>query len=205
MKTILLTLLLISSTAFAETAETKDLRILTPRAMRDLMGSYPALGTEASNQDFDVLLHVQNTRTPEECELAKKEENASLQSMFAGPNGPLTKKEMNIVLPQLLADYAEIGANIYIAKKMYKRPRPYLSNTTLTPCIDRESSYAYPSGHSATAWYFARKLTKIFPARKAALLKRANEVAWNRVLGGVHHPTDIEAGRKLGEELALED
>ncbi len=200
MKTILLALVLISSSTFAS-AE-KSIRILTPGAIRNLIGNYPAIGTEASNRDFDILLHMQNTRTPEECASAKLEENASLASMFAGPTGPLTKKEMKIVSVQLLQNYAEIGANIYLAKKMYKRPRPYLVDTNLSPCIDREGSYAYPSGHSATAHYMAAQLIRIYPARKAALLKRADEVAWNRVLGGVHHPSDIEAGKKLGLELA---
>lgn len=201
MKILLLTLLLISSSTFAQT---KDLRVLTPRAMRDLMGPYPALGTEASHRDFDVLLQLQNTRTPEQCELAAKEEDVSLERMFAGATGPLTKKEMRIVLPQVIGGFAEVGANIYIAKKLFKRPRPYLTSTVLTPCIDREGSYAYPSGHTATAWYFAHKLSRIFPARKLALLKRAEEISWNRVIGGVHHPTDIEAGKKLGEVLAIE-
>ncbi|MES2527242.1 MAG: phosphatase PAP2 family protein [Bdellovibrionota bacterium] len=200
MKTILFAILLISSSAFATNA--KDLRILTPGAIRNLIGNYPALGTEASHRDYDILLHLQNTRSPEECSEAKLEENASLESMFAGPKGPLTKKEMKIVSIQLLGDYAEIGANIYLAKKMFKRPRPYLVDSKLTPCIDRESSYAYPSGHTATAHYMAQKLIRIYPARKAALLKRAEEISWNRVLGGVHHPSDIEAGKKLGLELA---
>ncbi len=168
------------------------------------MGPYPALGTEASHRDFDVLLQLQNTRTPEQCELAAKEEDVSLERMFAGATGPLTKKEMRIVLPQVIGGFAEVGANIYIAKKLFKRPRPYLTNTILTPCIDREGSYAYPSGHTATAWYFAHKLSRIFPARKVALMKRAEEISWNRVIGGVHHPTDIEAGKKLGEVLAIE-
>ena len=200
MKNILLALLLISSSAFATDA--KALRILTPGAIRNLIGNYPALGTEASHRDYDLLLHMQNTRTPEECATAKLEENANLQSMFAGPTGPLTKKEMKFVSVQLLGDLAEIGVNIYIAKKMFKRLRPYLVDTNLSPCIDREGSYAYPSGHSATAHYMAAKLIRMYPARKAALLKRAEEVAWNRVLGGVHHPSDIEAGKKLGLELA---
>ncbi len=199
MKTIILTLIFISTSTFAQT---KALRILTPQGMRDLMGPYPALGTEASHQDFDVLLQIQNTRTPDDCADAAREEDVSLEKMFAGPKGPLTKKEMRIANPQVIAGFAEIGANIYVAKSTFKRPRPYLSMPTLIPCIDRESSSAYPSGHTATAWYFARKIAKIFPSKKAALLKRAGEVSWNRVIGGVHHPSDIVAGKKLGEELA---
>lgn len=199
MKTLLLTLCLLSGSTFAAA---DSVRILTPGSIRTLLGDYPALGTEASHRDYDVLLHIQNTRTPEECAEAALEEKVSLERMFAGENGPLTKAEIKRVTPRLLGGFAEIGANIYIAKKIFKRPRPYFVDRHLTPCIKKEGSYAYPSGHAATSRYFARKLMEIFPDRKEAILKRSDEVAWNRVLGGVHHPSDIEAGKKLGDELA---
>ena len=48
---------------------------------------------------------------------------------------------------------------------------------------------------------FAHVLGTIYPERKDALMKRADEVARNRVLGGVHHPTDVEAGKKMGDVL----
>lgn len=100
--------------------------------------------------------------------------------------------------------YAEAGANIYLAKRIYKRPRPYLTRTELTPCIDKESSYAYPSGHTALARLFARLLSRIYPERTAAFLERADEIAENRVLGGVHHPTDLISGKKLGDAMSVE-
>lgn len=201
MKTFLLSLLLLTTSAFAVS---DSIRILTPQAIRDLLGSYPALGSEASHGDFDTLLQVQNTRTPEECEKAALEEDASIETMFSGSAGPLTKNQLRLAKIQILQYYPEIGANIALAKRLFKRPRPYLTDSALTPCIEKESSYAYPSGHAALAHYMAHKISQIFPKKKSALLKRAEEVSWNRVLGGVHHPSDIAAGKKLGLELADE-
>ena len=49
---------------------------------------------------------------------------------------------------------------------------------------------------------WANLLAEVFPEHKEALLERAQLVAWSRVVGGVHYPTDIVAGRMLGERLA---
>lgn len=38
----------------------------------------------------------------------------------------------------------------------------------------------------------------MIPARKAEFLAKADEIALDRVIGGVHFPTDIAAGKALG-------
>jgi hypothetical protein len=35
-------------------------------------------------------------------------------------------------------------------------------------------------------------------------MKRGDEISMHRVLGGVHHPSDIVAGKKLGDAMAME-
>jgi acid phosphatase (class A) len=42
-------------------------------------------------------------------------------------------------------------------------------------------------------------LSKLDPSRKELFMKRADQIAADRVLAGVHHPSDIEAGKKLGD------
>jgi len=41
-----------------------------------------------------------------------------------------------------------------------------------------------------------------FPKRAKLFFKRANAIAKNRMLGGVHYPSDIRAGKKLADYLA---
>lgn len=184
-------------------AEVDSLRVLTPNSIKKLLGPYPAAGSREELHDFAVLRHYQETRTEHECELAEKQEKATLKNLFVSNNGPLTKKEAMLVTPLILKAYAEAGINIYLAKSIFKRPRPYNYNNEIKPCIKLEKSYAYPSGHTAVSRVFARALAKFYPARAEAFLKRADEVAQNRILGGVHHPSDIVAGKKLGDALAL--
>ena len=33
-------------------------------------------------------------------------------------------------------------------------------------------------------------------------MERGRQIGWNRVVGGMHHPSDIAAGRVLGQAIA---
>ncbi len=199
-----LVLVLAVSIMSSASAGTESIRILLPGTIKKLLGPYPAKGSEEEKVDFDTLRHYQLTRTAEQCEFAAGQETPTLQNLFVANNGPLTKKEADRLTPGFLQIYAEAGANIYLAKKIFKRPRPYIANPEIVPCIELEGSYAYPSGHTTLARVFARTLSRIYPERAEAFMKRGDDSSMNRVIGGVHHPSDIVSGYKLGDELAKE-
>ncbi len=202
-RTILSSFLLFSmGTTLAGSHEQKSFKVLTPKYIKKILGPYPAKGSIEETQDFETLLDYQESRTDEECALASHDEKATLKNLFVIPNGPLTKKEAFRLSPIVFKLYAEAGINIYIAKSVYKRPRPYIANPEIKPCISLENTYAYPSGHTTMARVLGRTLAHIYPERAEAFMKRADEVAASRILGGVHHPTDIVAGKKLGDVIA---
>lgn len=201
MKTVILSGCLLISVSVQ--AEVDSFRVFTPGSIKKLLGPYPAAGSQEEMHDFAVLRHYQETRTEQDCELAEKQENPTVKNLFVANNGPLTKKEATKVTPLILKAYAEAGVNIYLAKSIYKRPRPYIYNNEIRPCIRIEKGYAYPSGHTAISRVLAHALAKFYPARAQAFLNRADEVALNRVIGGVHHPSDIVAGKKLGDAIAI--
>ena len=62
----------------------------------------------------------------------------------------------------------------------------------------KETSAAYPSGHATHGMVYAMILAEIAPEQRPALLQRGREIGWNRVIAGVHYPSDIAAGRVLG-------
>lgn len=72
------------------------------------------------------------------------------------------------------------------------------------PCVDKPTTDSYPSGHSSRAWLWATILSEIFPERRTELMDRARAVAWGRVIGGVHFPTDLIGGKLMGEEIGAE-
>jgi acid phosphatase (class A) len=44
-------------------------------------------------------------------------------------------------------------------------------------------------------------LSEIFPNQRDALMARSRQIGDDRVLGGVHYPSDIEAGRTLAAAI----
>jgi acid phosphatase (class A) len=93
------------------------------------------------------------------------------------------------------------------AKNFFRRPRPYHVAPDLFPhSIEHEdpTHYSYPSGHATRGMVFALVLAEVFPEKREALLAKGRDAGWLRVEGGVHYPTDIFAGRVLGQVLARE-
>lgn len=197
---LFLALCLVTTSAFAQKIEI-EAELLSPSTIKKLIGDYPKLGTPASNADFDVLLRIQKNRTIADCAQAHADESLSVEAMFGGDKGILNADEASRMQVFLLKAYANTGVNAYLAKQIYKRPRPYQANKEVKPCIGLESSYAYPSGHSMVARLYGRILSRIYPERAELLMKRANEFAWNRVVGGVHHPTDVQAAFIISDYL----
>ncbi len=181
-----------------------ETKILSPSEISRLIGPAPKAGSTVDEQDFKVILHLQNIRTAADCSLAKRDESLTIETMFGGDVGILNDDETARMTSFLLKAYANAGINAYMSKKLFKRPRPYDANSAVKPCIDLEQSYAYPSGHSLTVRLFARIIAKIYPERSEALMKRATQYALNRVIGGVHHPSDVAAGFVLADHLANE-
>jgi acid phosphatase (class A) len=78
------------------------------------------------------------------------------------------------------------------------RHRQVISAFGTPPCVEKLESDSYPSGHAQAAFMWAKIVGELFPERRAELLLRAHRVGWARVLGGVHYPTDVAVGYRLG-------
>lgn len=178
-----------------------SIKVLTPSAIKKIIGNYPTKGSVEEMLDFQELLQWQDQRTVEDCELADSQNSAKIKTLFASNNGPLTDKEASRLEKKLFKQYAEIGLNVLVAKRLYKRSRPYLVNAEIKPCIELEGSSSYPSGHATMARALGLIISNIYPERKNEIMKRAERAALNRVIGGVHHPSDIIAGKKLGDAV----
>lgn len=80
-----------------------------------------------------------------------------------------------------------------------RRPRPFVNDATITPCIEDtprlRESFSYPSGHGALGFGWALVLAEIAPAQADAIIERGRDFGWSRVVCGLHYPSDIDAGR----------
>jgi acid phosphatase (class A) len=162
----------------------------------------PADDSLATRADLETVYQVQRRRTPEEVAVAAYfasdnvfQYDAVLGRWFNAHNLPETAE----FFAQVQADRSAISGK---GKALWNRRRPPQMDSRIHACISLPTNASYPSGHSTQAFVWANLLSEIFPEHREALLERAQLVAWSRVVGGVHYPTDIVAGRQLGERLA---
>lgn len=87
-------------------------------------------------------------------------------------------------------------------KYLYKRPRPSVQNTALTPYLPNPDSPSYPCEHSVTDGAAAAILAYLFPAKADSIRKVAEEAVQSRLLAGVAYPSDVKAGFELGQRVA---
>ena len=90
------------------------------------------------------------------------------------------------------------------AKLYWNRPRPYMMDTNLFDGEDEIFEGSYPSGHATLATVLALLLSDLFPEQREAIVSRADEIGWHRMLLAKHYPTDIYAGRLLGRRIVQE-
>lgn len=160
----------------------------------------PAPGSAIDQADLAALRGWQAKRTRAQCRRAKSQYTATFEE-FYGDLSPFRKPLPKDALEVLEQVHNDVDIAVVVFKDRYVRPRPFLRDPSLEPCLGRVGGKAYPSGHSAVARALALLLADVDPAGKEAYLARSEEAALNRVIGGVHHPTDIEAGKNLGAEV----
>ncbi len=157
----------------------------------------PAAGSELQSSDERTLLELQTSRSEKDCEKARAEVQVSLKSFFGAPQGPLDNARVEKLAPFI--EQARNDADYFIQrlKRDFPRKRPFLYVQGIAPCVPKEVTGAYPSGHAVLSKLFALILADLEPTLRGELESRALEIANRRVTAGVHHPTDIEAGREL--------
>lgn len=155
------------------------------------------MGSEAQQRDERELLVRQAKRSESDCVRARSEVYVTLPVFFGGNIGLLSDAETNILSPFFAKVRNDADYYIQMLKKEFQRKRPHLYVGGISPCVPKEVTAAYPSGHATLSKLFALILSDFFPDRKAALLARADQISLDRVISGMHHPSDIEAGKRL--------
>ena len=169
-----------------------------------LLSPPPAHGSEEETAELAEARMVFKARTPEELKRAEKDASLSLFN-FAPIIGPEFQPGK---FPKMEALFAKVKTNITdsinIPKKHWMRLRPCQVDPALDGVGEKESSPSYPSGHSTRGTVQALMLAELFPEKRAAILDFGREIGWDRVLIGKHFPTDVQAGRVLGQAIMRE-
>ncbi|MDO8805521.1 MAG: phosphatase PAP2 family protein [Elusimicrobiota bacterium] len=158
----------------------------------------PVPGSMQQESDIAAVLSWQNKRTEADCAKSSRTSVANYDS-FWGAKSPFPEP-----LPAGAKEFMErlssdLGAAVENIKNRYQRPRPYMAYSEARPCINKSKGFSYPSGHAAFSRVFAKVLTDIVPDRSAEFFAKADEIARDRVIGGVHYPADITAGKAFAD------
>ena len=190
-------------------AETALFRVYLPKSnevFEKVVTPFPAEGSRDLENDWGILLKLQKTRTAAECEIAGGESFPTPSSYFKDPAfnflTKAQKDQLSLFFTTLSFDSSSVSAYF---KNQYNRLRPYQQRPDeIIPCISRAQGLSYPSGHATVGMVVAYAMIDIFPGKEASLIQRGLRYGANRVLGGVHFPSDVAMGQRLARAIIVE-
>ena len=187
--------------ALAQTGDPAAGLNLKAERYRAVVGRPPAPGSPAEADDLAVLRWNMRTRYPEAVVHSWRFLHRNLSTFDAAIGSDLGK-----VAPTLFQGLPAFLKRIDAIKDVFKeeiaRPRPYVSDPGLKPCLPPESTYSYPSGHAT--WYAAASmlLADLLPERRERLLEVGLQGGYARSYCVVHYPSDVSASQRLAAALS---
>jgi acid phosphatase (class A) len=180
------------STYYIDPSQTDLVHILAPP---------PAPDSDEGKADLAAVLAAQASRTDVEVRSAQADSEASV-FRFAGVMGPEFRAEnLPFAMTFFKNVYSDDDQAVAMAKSYFDRPRPFVADHDVKPVIEQAPNASYPSGHATFAYVTAILLADMVPEKAAAIFGRAAILAHNRVVAGVHYPTDVDAGRVSGSVI----
>jgi acid phosphatase (class A) len=193
---LLVAALLLAGPAFAEerpflTSAQVDLLVLLPPPPAD------------NGPDLAAVLAAQSARTPERIARAIADAKEAVFDMYGSVLG---EKFAPGALPLTAELFARLGETEDVvvgpAKGGFGRKRPYLLSSEVHPALRPTMSGSYPSGHATRGTLDAIVLAAMVPEQRPAIFARLEDYTQSRIIGGMHFPSDIEAGKRAGTAIA---
>lgn len=196
---ILLLCTSISAQAPATTKPARAAYFIDPKVidMSLILPLPPSQDSETVKAELAELHKLEQTRTSEQVAAAKADDQEEDIFVFRTVLGDNFRPEE---LPLTAALSAHVHGDEPVAsssmKALFKRPRPYQFDSTLHPvCKTTTEPNSYPSGHTLSGYLEAFTLAQMVPEKRREILERADDYAHNRLVCGVHYPSDIAASR----------
>lgn len=164
----------------------------------------PAPDSRQGQYEYELLKLLQTARTQAQCDAAAAQKFKLLPALFF-TGGDLAPAEHLPVFTEALQRWVELSMQLTEPfQKRFARKRPSDQYPDLEPCLDKPKTESYPSSHAATAALLALNLSLFYPEKAAAFFALAERISQNRVLGGVHFLSDVNAGAELAVQAWMQ-
>jgi acid phosphatase (class A) len=167
-----------------------------------IVGGYPQPGTPLSREELAILHWLQDTRTPADLARVQAENEPGLDTFLGALQAPLDPSAYPAtaaLLRQARRDLKSVAAAL---KAQFDRARPVVVDPTLTPAMPPDGKPSFPSHHAALGALFAQLLSRLDPADQDGFGWEGRLIGDDRVMAGLHWPSDVLAGRRLGQAFA---
>lgn len=214
-----LLLIAVLSVSFSLSAKKSDDWYKIPaEEFQDAIYDFPAEGTWEYKFDYEMLLKLQDSRSEEECQFGRYLKWPNFKTFF-GKDKPayLDDSQLPVDFDYLLTEqevekykkfmnrvlrYSSKVTKYY--KELYGRDRPSRINPDVKPCAEvPDGKKSYPSSHTAKGVLLGCLFAEKFRSqgdnwRANRFINYGEYMGEMRVIIGVHHPSDVDAGRTIG-------
>ena len=163
----------------------------------------PPPGEDGSLKELQYLISLQSMRASNEEFIAGCDEDAMqyFKVLCEELGTPYPEDEVRRIIQDLSVLIAKL-------KWRYNRPRPYQvaakAGAPFEPMSSKTAhSPAYPSGHSIQAHVVASFLSERSPQHRQEFMDLAHDVAWSRVVGGYHWPSDCIYAKDIFRHIVM--
>ena len=179
-------------------------------AERDgLLAAMPAPPTDeslAGQADLEAVLIAQAQRSEVEAHAAAFDGDLGPRAWAAFNLGPDVRPDR---YPLAFALFDAVRTDMTkvvddVKAKGHQRPRPHQRDPLRVKpslSIKGHGSNSWPSGRAAASRVWAGVLSDLFPEKAETLAAAAERTALLRVVGGVHYPSDLVAGKALADHF----
>jgi acid phosphatase (class A) len=157
--------------------------------LTELLPPPPDLGSPQARADEEEVAAAVAARSP--AQLFEAEEASKRSVFFFAPS--IGSGFTAARLPLTARFFAHVGSDVKQlideAKLHWNRPRPDGAS---------KARGSYPSGHAAFAASSAIVLGELLPGKRDAIFSQARVFAENRIILGLHYPSDVASGWAAG-------
>ena len=156
----------------------------------------PAADSQAQKDDLKAVQTAHENRTEAQAKSALADNALTIFDFVSDVLGPnFSKEKLKITVPFIERAYRDQIEACKEVKEHFNRQRPFVLDPKIKPVYQQAANASYPSGHATTGYVYTIILSMMVPEKAQVLYDRAAVYGRNRVIAGVHFPTDVEAGK----------